>query len=158
MQDETIGVCGIKLIFPPDSKSPIRPAGKVQHVGMALNIRGEPIHPLVGWSADHPKANVSRDVLFVTGACLCIRRAIFNKVGGFGMEYGMGTFEDTDLCFKVLFQQKRVYVNVEALGYHYVGSTVEKKKMGFPMGQNKMMFQTKWGNTGMMQWSDWLFL
>ncbi len=158
MQDEAIGICGIKLLFPPDSTSPIRPAGRVQHVGMALNIRGEPVHPLVGWSASHRLANVSRDVLFVTGACLCVRRSLFNQVGGFSLEYGMGTYEDTDLCFKVLSQLKRVYVNVSAIGYHYTGSTSEKKKVAFPLGQNKMIFQTKWGNTGMMQWSDWLFL
>lgn len=158
MQDETIGVCGIKLLFPPDSTSPNRPAGKVQHVGMGLNIRGEPVHPLLGWSAEHPKANVSRDVLFVTGAFLCIRRGIFQAVGGFSPEYGMGTFEDTDLCFKVIQQGKRIFVNVDAVGYHYTGSTVEKKRVGFPLGQNRMIFQTKWGNTGMMQWTDFLFL
>ena len=158
MQDETIGVCGIKLLFPTNSTSPNRPAGKVQHVGMALNIRGEPVHPLIGWSAEHPKANVSRDVLFVTGAFLCIRRAIFQTVGGFSPEYGLGTFEDTDLCFKVIQQGKRIFVNTDALGYHYTGSTVEKKQIGFPLGQNRMIFQTKWGNTGMMQWTDWMFL
>jgi GT2 family glycosyltransferase len=158
MKDETVGVCGIKLLFPPDSTSPVRPAGKVQHVGMALNIRGEPCHPLVGWSASNPKANVSRDVSFVTGACLTTRRSLFQSVGGFSPEYGLGTFEDTDLCFKVAQRGFRVYVNVEALGYHYTGSTAEKKKVAFPLGRNRVIFQTKWDGTGLMQWTEWLFL
>lgn len=158
MQDETVGICGIKLMFPLNSTSPIRPAGKVQHVGMALNIRGEPIHPLVGWSADHPLANVSRDTMMVTGACLTIRRKLFIEVGGFGEEYGMGTFEDVDLCLKVLQRGKRVYVNTKAIGYHYTGSTAEKKKRPFPIGQNRMIFQTKWDSTGFMQWDEWSFL
>lgn len=156
--DESLGVIGIKLLFPPNSTSPIRPAGKVQHVGMGLNIRGEPVHPLSGWSADHPKANVARDVICVTGACLTIRRSLWNKVGGFGLEYGMGTFEDVDLCFKVRAVGKRIIVNVDAVGYHYTGSTAEKKKIAFPLGQNRMIFQTKWGNSGMMYWSDYEFL
>src|SRR5688572_7889766 len=46
-KDETVGAVGIKMMFPPDSKDKYRPAGKVQHVGMALNIRGDAEHPLV---------------------------------------------------------------------------------------------------------------
>lgn len=158
LNDPTVGVVGIKLLFPPSSTSPVRPAGRVQHVGMALNIRGEPTHPLVGWSAEHPKAKISRDVLFVTGACLTIRRRLFDTVGGFSKEYGMGTYEDCDLCFKARQVGQRVYVNVQALGYHYVGSTAEKKRVAFPIQQNRMIFQTKWANSGLMEWSDWQFL
>lgn len=156
--DESIGVLGIKLLFPTNSTSPIRPAGKVQHVGMALNIRGEPVHPLVGWSANHPKANIAREVICVTGACLTIRRSLWNKVGGFDLVYGAGTFEDVDLCFKVRQVGKRIVVNVDAQGYHYVGSTLEKKRVSFPIQQNKMIFQTKWANSGLMMWTEWEFL
>lgn len=157
-KNESIGVLGIKLLFPPSSTSPIRPAGKVQHIGMALNIRGEPVHPLVGWSADNPKTNVSREVLFVTGACLTIRRHLWNKIGGFDPVYGMGTFEDTDLCFKARQAGAQVYVNTEATGYHYTGATVEKKRVAYPLVQNKMTFQSKWIGTNMMTWDDWSFM
>lgn len=156
--DSSIGILGIKLLFPENSTSPIRPAGKVQHVGMALNIRGEPVHPLVGWSANHPKANISRDVVCVTGACLTIRRTLFNQLGGFDTMFGMGTFEDVDLCFKARMAGQRVVVNVDAQGYHYVGATQEKKRIGFPQQQNRMIFQSKWQNTPLLTWSDWEFL
>lgn len=158
MNDQTIGICGIKLLFPPDSLSPIRPAGKIQHVGMAFNIRGEAVHPLVGWTATHPKASVSRDVLMVTGACLTIRRSLFLQVNGFDPIYGMGTFEDCDLCLKVVQKSMRVYVTTDAIGYHYAGSTAEKKQVPFPLGQNRMTFQARWGSTGFMQWTDWVIL
>lgn len=151
---ESIGVVGIKLMFPPTSTSSIRPAGKVQHVGMALNIRGELIHPLVGWSPDHPKANVSRDVFSVTGAALAIRRGLFNKIGGFNPIYGMGTYEDVELCVQARRLGQRVFVNVEATGYHYTGSTQEKNGVGFPIGTNKMTFQAKWGPSGMLYWNE----
>ena len=156
-EEETIGIVGIKLLFPPNSTSPIRPAGKVQHVGMALNIRGEAIHPLVGWNPEHPKTKLSRDVICVTGACLTIRRNLFNKVGGFGLEYGLGTFEDVDLGFKVRQVGFRNWVNCDAIGYHYVGATQEKKRVGYPLQQNRMIFQTKWAESGLMAHSDWEF-
>lgn len=153
-QDETIGVVGIKLLFPLTSTSPIRPAGKIQHVGMALSIRGDPEHPLIGWSSDNPRANQNRDVIATTGACLTIRRQLFNKVGGFDPVYGLGTWEDVDLCFKVRQAGHRIYVNTSAWGYHYTGSTSEKKKRPFPILQNKMIFQSKWANTGLMAWTS----
>ena len=157
LDDPTIGVVGIKLLFPLSSTSPIRPAGKVQHIGMALNIRGDMEHPLVGWTQDNPKTKISREVVSVTGACLTIRRSLFNKVGGFSLEYGMGTWEDVDLCFKVRQLGQRIWVNCDVLGYHYVGATQEKKNRGYPLQQNRMVFQTKWGNSGLMAWSDWQF-
>jgi GT2 family glycosyltransferase len=153
-KDETVGAVGIKLMFPPDSTSPIRPAGKVQHVGMALNIRGDAEHPLVGWSPDNPKTCLSRDVIAISGACLTIRRSLFNKVQGFDPVYGLGTWEDVDLCFKVRASGLRNYVNVNATGYHYVGSTAEKKKRPFPLQHNKMVFQSKWASTGLMAWTS----
>ena len=113
---ESIGVVGIKLLFPPSSTSPIRPAGKVQHIGMSLNIRGDASHPLVGWSPDNPKTCISRDVFAVTGACLTIRRQLFNKIGGFNPVYGIGTWEDVELCVMAREFGQRVFVNTDALG------------------------------------------
>jgi O-antigen biosynthesis protein len=157
-QEPTIGVVGIKLLFPPTSTSSVRPAGKVQHVGMGFNVRGDAVHPLVGWSADHPKTNVSKDVISVTGACLTIRRNLFNKIGGFSLEYGFGTWEDVDLCFKARVNKFRIWVTTQAVGYHYTGATAEKKRIGYPMQQNRSIFQVKWGNSGLMSWTDFEFL
>jgi GT2 family glycosyltransferase len=157
MDDPSIGICGAKLLFPPTSTSPIRPAGKVQHVGLALNIRGEIVHPLVGWSADHPKCCVSRDVFATTGACYMIRRELFNKVGGFGQEYGLGTFEDADLCLKIRSLGLRVFLNAEAKAYHYVGASAEKKKVNFPLQENSMTFKNKWIKTPLSAWNEYEF-
>jgi len=96
---DNVGIVGIKLIFPPNSTSPIRPAGKVQHIGLSLNINGEVVHPLVGWSPTHPKTQISRDVWAVTGACFTIRREIFNKTGGFDKVFGRGCLSGDSLIF-----------------------------------------------------------
>lgn len=152
--DKTVGIVGIKLLFPITSTQPNRPAGKVQHVGMALNIRGDAEHPLLGWSPDHPKVNINRDVISTTGACLTIRRELFSKVHGFDPVYGLGTWEDVDLCMKVRSAGFRVYVNTHAVGYHYTGATAEKKRRPFPIQHNKMIFQSKWASTGLMAWTE----
>lgn len=151
---ENLGVLGIKLMFPPTSTSPIRPAGKVQHVGLSLDINGEVTHPLMSWSPTNPKTCVSRDVWAVTGACFTVRRDAFNKVGGFDKIYGLGTFEEVDLCLKVRQLGYRIYVDTDAQGYHYVGATAEKLKKNFPIQENKMIFQSRWLNSGLMVWDN----
>ncbi len=125
---------------------------------MALNIRGEPIHPLASWKSDNPKCNISREVLCVTGACLTVRRSLFNRVNGFSLDYGMGTFEDVDLCFKSRQNGLRVWVTTDAVGYHYTGATQEKKRVSYPLQQNRMIFQARWGESGLMAWTHPDFL
>lgn len=157
MDETTIGVCGAKLLFPPTSTSPIRPAGKVQHVGLAVNIRGEIIHPLVGWSPDNPKTCISRDVFAVTGALFVIRRSLFSKVGGFDLRYGKGTFEDCHLSCAVRQMGFRVFIDTEATAFHYVGATAEKRQENFPLQNNGMVFKSHWMNTPFMQWDEFSF-
>jgi GT2 family glycosyltransferase len=154
MKDELVGVCGAKLLFPLSSTSPQRPAGHVQHVGMALTIRGDVIHPLVGWSADNPKCCVSRNVFSVTGACMMTRRILFNRIGGFDPSYGMGTYEDVQYCAQIRSLGLRVYVNCEAKGWHYAGATQEKKKVSYPLQINALTFKGRFMNSPLMSWGD----
>lgn len=155
MDDPEIGIVGIKLIFPPTSVSPIRPAGKVQHVGIALNIHADPIHPLVGWDANHPKTTITRkDISAVTGACFTIRRSLFQQAGGFSTEFGKGTYEDVDLCFRVRQMGKKIMMDADALAYHYVGATSEKRNEPFNLQQNNAIWKTKWMQSGLMQWDE----
>ena len=156
-KDQTIGAVGIKLLFPPDSTRPGYPAGRVQHVGISLNIRGDAEHSLIGWSPSNPRTQINRDVIAITGACLTIRRTLFNRVQGFDPVYGLGTWEDVDLCMKVRASGFRNYVNASAIGYHYTNATVEKKRRGFPIMHNKMLFQSKWASSGLMAWTSYDF-
>lgn len=153
MEDKSIGQCGYKLLFPEESEDPSRPAGKVQHVGMASNIRGEMIHPLIGWGKDNPKCCIPREVLAVTGASFMIRRDVFNRVGGFDPVYGRGYYEDMDLSFKVRAAGFRVYVDTDAVATHGVAQTFKELKEQIPFHQNQMIFKTRWVKS--IPWSEW---
>lgn len=153
MDDQSIGQCGYKFLFPYDSLDSRRPAGKVQHIGMASNIKGDMVHPLIGWPADNPKCNVSKEVLAVTGASFIIRRTVFNKVGGFDLIYGRGYYEDMDLSFKVRAHGFRVFVETTATATHGVGQTFKDLKEPLPIQQNQQIFRLRW--LSQMPWSDW---
>lgn len=152
MDDPSIGICGIKTIFPLDSTDPNRPAGKVQHVGLSCNLHAEPFHIFVGWDVDHPKTSESKQVFAITGACFMIRRSIFNKVGGFFPGYGMGTFEDVELCLTVRELGYKIYLETNAIGTHYTGATAEMLQQGFPLRNNFEIFRQR--NSHRLFWSE----
>ena len=157
MQDPEVGVLGTKLLFPEDSIDPNRPAGKVQHIGLAMSVEAQVIHPLVGWSADNPKCNKSRQVFAVTGASFLIRRNLFRDIGGFDEVYGLGTYEDVDLCLSVRQRGKLIVINTDIIGWHHVGATTQKKQKGFPMQQNITVFRAKWQPTGLFNYDSWTY-
>lgn len=156
MDNPTIGLAGYKFLFPADSTDPGRPAGKVQHIGLAINIKGEVVHPLMGWSPENPKCNISRDVPAVTGASFIVRRSVFNKAGGFNPIYGKGYYEDVDLCFTINSLGFRIFIDTESVAEHAVGQTFAQiqDKSTIPLQKNRQIFQNRWMNK--LPWTDWM--
>jgi GT2 family glycosyltransferase len=158
LDDPKVGIAGMKLLFPDDPAGlnvETRPAGKVQHVGIAVNIRGDLHHVLSGWSAEHPRVNRIREVHMVTGAALMIRQPLFAKAGGFLEGYGAGTFEDADLCLTVRGMGYNILIDTSTYAIHYTGATSEGYKIQFPINQNKFLFMQRW--MGRLEFSDWLY-
>lgn len=151
--DEIVGVVGAKLLFPLDSQDQKRPAGKVQHAGIETSVRLEFNHVFVGWSADNPKVNAKCEPFAVTGACMMVRRDLFKQVGGFFEGYGLGTFEDVDLCQSIRYTGHKVIYDPLAVGYHHVGASSIKAQLGYPLDQNKQLFLLRWKDH--LEWSEW---
>lgn len=153
LDDPKVGVVGAKLLFPTVEQTAdaridprIRPSGKVQHVGMETNIRGEFYHIFMEWSPDNPKVNQMRETYVVTGACLLTRRSLWTKIGGFFEGYGQGTYEDVEYCLSVRKLGLNVIVEPKAVGVHYVGATAEAYKLAMPLNMNRLIFMQRWGN------------
>ncbi len=53
-----------------------------------------------GFPADHPAVNRSRRLQAVTAACMLVRRAAFERVGGFDAGFD-NSLEDVDLCLRI---------------------------------------------------------
>lgn len=88
---------------------------------------------------------VSVDV--VSGACLMIRRHVFEHVGRFSSSYFMYT-EDVDLCYKVKKAGWRTYYVSSALVIHHGGqSSASQSASNFAavmMRESKMRFLKTW--------------
>lgn len=149
------GIVTPMLVFPPDSEwgTP----NKIQHVGMAFNIVGMPIHLFIGWSQDNPRAVQRRDGLScVTGACMMFSRALWQQQGGFSEVYGKGTFEDVEFCIRTKYEYKlNIVMTPEARGDHYVAQSA-KGSGGYPLNRNFELFRIR--NNKYVKNDDFLFL
>lgn len=156
---DSTGVVGAKLLFPFDVgqlRPDIRPAGKVQHVGMFVNIRADFIHVFSGWSSDNQRVNSVGEVHAVTGACMLIRRSVWARVGGMFEGYGLGTYEDVDFCMSVHELGYNILVNPNAVGYHYTSASAESQLVPFPLSKNKQIFLGRWQEKLMYsEWAAW---
>jgi len=83
----------------------------IQHCGIT-NLRLGPVHKLQYKEDDHVYYDhvndVDRNVLGVTGACLLVRKEVFDRIGGFDENLKVA-FNDVDLCYTLY---ERGYTNV----------------------------------------------
>ncbi|MCX7684359.1 MAG: glycosyltransferase [Acetobacteraceae bacterium] len=94
--DPSAGAAGALLLYPD---------GTVQHAGMAYERVAAfggllfPAHPGKGLLPPPGLLGAPpRPVPALTGACLALRRALAQELGGFDADYVLGDFEDADLC------------------------------------------------------------
>lgn len=99
-----IGVVGGRLLYPD---------GRVQHAGIASGVLRVAAHLFRGIPREAPgyfgQAHLLRASSAVTGACLVLRRSLFQEVGGLDEKELAIAFNDVDLCLKV---QQRGYRNL----------------------------------------------
>ena len=88
--------------------------GEIDHAGVGLNLKGQFEH-LTTLPPDAEHAVVS----WVTGACVLIRRDLFEALGGFDTRYRNGC-EDIDLCFRVQQAGKQVGIAYNSVIRHHV--------------------------------------
>ena len=108
-----VGAVGVKLLYP---------GGKtIQHAGIT-NIRLGPAHKLQFRPEVHDyyfgKNRLPHDVLGVTGACLLVKRSVYEAAGGFKESLRVA-FNDVDFCYQL---HDMGYVNVvrnDVILYHH---------------------------------------
>jgi GT2 family glycosyltransferase len=91
-----VGIVGAKLLYLD---------GRIQHAGVLLGLRGPAEHPFIGDPMDAPgymqRLQVDQNYSAVTGACLMIRKSIYEEVGGLEEQQFKVSYNDVDLCLKV---------------------------------------------------------
>ena len=140
-QRQDVGAVGAMLYYPDDT---------VQHAGVIIGIL-----ELAGHSHRHfPRAHTgymnrlayAHNVSCVTAACMMMRKAIFNEVGGFDSEFKIA-FNDVDLCMRLRAKGYLIVFTPFAEAYHFESKSrgiedTPEKQMRF--ASEETLFKTRW--------------
>lgn len=132
-QRPEVGVTGPRLLYPN---------GTVQHAGMFLS-GGVGRHLFRFQPADEPGpfglARTQRDVMTVTGACMMVRRDVFDEIGGFNEEHSVIN-NDLDFCLRARRSGRTViYTPHVTLTHHEMVSRGELRDVF-----NEAAFAAEW--------------
>lgn len=96
-----------------------------------------------------------RAVQRLIGFCLLVRRAAFERVGGFDERYGVGHYEDDDLCAALARAGEGLAVADDVYVHHVAGQSFESAGIDKirNMRRNAFRFYQKWGNR-YLGWPD----
>jgi O-antigen biosynthesis protein len=115
-QRNEVGAVGAKLLFRNKS---------IQHCGVIIGLGGVAGHPcsrLYKTYYQGARPSVISNYSAVTGACLMLRKSVFDEVGGFDTRLAIG-FNDIDLCLKIRELKYLIVYTPYALLFHYESLT-----------------------------------
>lgn len=137
-----IGAVGAMLYYPNDT---------IQHAGVVLGVHGVAAHLYAGMPRGYPghggRARVAQELSAVTGACLLVRRDVYEQVGGFEEQLQVA-FNDIDFCLRLRAAGYRNVWTPFAELYHHESASrgsedTDEKKQRFAREVDLM--QQRWG-------------
>lgn len=127
----------------------------LQHGGVILGINGVANHAHKGFSKGNPgyfgRAVTIQNFSAITGACLVLRKDCFIAVGGFNEQHLAVTFNDVDLCLKLIKSGLRILWTPYAELYHY-----ESASRGYDDTVDKIIRSKKEIAYMHDKWKEWL--
>lgn len=81
------------------------------------------------------------------GFCMLIKKEVIDKIGGFDRRFGMGNFEDDDICLRARIAGYRLWVCDDVFVHHYGSVTFNGARLDHSrlMAENLEKFREKWG-------------
>lgn len=114
-----VGVSAPRLVFPD---------GRIQHAGMVLGLNGAADFPCLGYPMDDPGPlgllAYTREVSAVTGACMLVRRTLFEDLKGFNTDFTLA-YADVDLCIRTTQSGQFCIWTPHATLMHEAGRTLK---------------------------------
>lgn len=134
-KDETVGIAGSKILYDGKDKIIWSAGGGVSRYLKRTFQYGEN-------RLDDGKFDRARDVDFVSGCCMLIRRDVLEKAGLLDPVYFM-YYEDVDICLRAQQQGFRVRYCPEAVIHHRVSASTNRSFRDYYRMRNYLILLKK---------------
>ena len=138
--DEKIGMVGSKFIYPN---------GLLQEAGGIIWRNGDLANYGNGDNAELPEYNYIKEVDFISGTSILIRKSLWEKIGGFDKRFIPAYYEDIDLAFELRKLGFKIMYQPLSIVEHYKGISFQKFETSMIQQYqetNKKKFIEKWEN------------
>ena len=122
----------------------LEPDGAIQEAGQIVDSAGQTLPVGAGSDAADPRYRFPRSVEYGTGACLLVRRADFDAVGGMDEDFEPAYCEDVDLGFRLAARGRVVYEPRSTVVHHGGVSASEGARREMIL-RNRRVLLEKWG-------------
>lgn len=146
--DPSTGVVGAKLLYPN---------GILQEAGSLIFSNGAGVNYGKGDDADRAWYASPREVDYCSGACIIVRHSVWDRTGGFDLDFAPAYYEETDFAFSVRKAGFRVLYQPASRIYHFEGVTYgrdESPKKKALMSNNRSRLQAKWATELGTHWEQ----
>lgn len=137
-KENNVGLVGSKLVFAD---------GTLQEAGSIVWSDGNAYNFGRGKNINDSEFNYVKEVDYVSGAAIMIRKTLWNEIGGFDERYAPAYYEDTDIAFEVRKRGYKVVYQPLSVVVHFEGiSNGKDVNTGLKRYQeiNKAKFFEKW--------------
>jgi GT2 family glycosyltransferase len=140
-RDNKIGLVGCKIMYYPKKNIIWYGGGYIdwfKFIGVHNGMK----------EVDKGQCDNEKEIDFMTGCCMLIKREVFEKVGFLSEDYFM-YFEDADFCVKLKNIGYKIWYNPNAIIYHKVGLSSGGEESPFSIEwstKNRLLFMSKYKN------------
>ncbi|MBV4423555.1 glycosyltransferase family 2 protein [Clostridium tyrobutyricum] len=138
-KDKKVGLVGCKIMYYPEKNIIWYGGGYIdwfKFIGAHYGMR----------QIDNGQCDDEKEIDFMTGCCMLIKREVFEKAGLLSEDYFM-YFEDVDFCVKVKNFGYKIWYNPKAVIYHKVGLSSGGEESPFSIEwctRNRLLFMNKY--------------
>lgn len=138
--DETIGLVGVKLLYPD---------GTLQQAGGILWQDGSSWSYGRGDDPNKPEYSYMRETDYISGAAMLVRKSVWDAIGGFDIRYEPVYCEDSDFAFEVRKRGYKVMYQPESMVVHF-----ERQSTWTSLEKGVRCFQNVTSEKFLEKWKD----
>ncbi|MCS0674066.1 glycosyltransferase [Cytobacillus firmus] len=133
--DEKVGLVGAKLV---------KTNGELQEAGSIIFNEGSCLGYGRGDNPNKPEYSFVREVHYCSGACILVKKDLFNLVGKFDEQFSPAYYEEVDLAMKIReLGYKVMYQPLAIIHHHEFGSSSSSSAISLQKA-NREKFKKKW--------------